>query len=86
MNATFPRVDLPAEVAPTPEQQEQLTELLEEYALHQRHIHKEKVGVVGAMFRTGRPIARRGKPTRKRKRTTKHVRHMAKVADRSTKR
>ena len=64
-----------------PEAIEALQAELSAYAEHAEHLKAEQGGMVAAMLRLRKPIARR---TRRKARKTSHVRHMARVAVRSS--
>src|SRR5262249_47480792 len=65
------------------EQREAVEEILTEAEEHAARIQRQQVGVVVAMMRLKKPMARRGFPKRKRSKVSKHVAHMRRLALRS---
>ena len=56
--------------------------MLDELKARAEHQSRQQVGLVAAMLRLKKPIARRGKTARKARKTTKHVKHMRQVSAR----
>lgn len=73
----FPRVSVPGV---DPEAVSFVQTLLAEADAQATHVREQQRGMVRAMLRLGKPIARSPRKPRK---ATKHVRHMAAVAARS---
>lgn len=72
-----PRVSLPGV---NPEEVSFVQTLLGEAEAQRAHVRRQQKGLALAMVRLGKPIAR---PSRKKARPTKHVRHMRAIAQRS---
>lgn len=73
----FPRIALPGVEIPA-----EIRAMLDEGAAREEHVRAQQKALAAAMVRLGKPIFRRGKP--KRKKATAHVRHMRRIAARSS--
>ena len=70
------RADLMPAPIRLPDVTDEQNALVDELKARAEHITRQQVGLVAAMLRLRKPLARRGHPKRKQRKTTKHVRHM----------